>query len=84
MAGAKQLVPVELIDAAPTSGGLRVELANGRCVEFITRFSLPYSRCKTWPVRNTPCSRAASAAALHNASGKGDLPCRVLRHRSSF
>jgi hypothetical protein len=23
---------VELIDAAPTSGGLRVELANGRCV----------------------------------------------------
>ncbi len=46
--------------------------------KFITRFSLPYSRCRTWPVRNTPCSRAASAAAFHKPSGNGDLPCRVL------
>ena len=30
-AGVEQLVPVELIDAA-AAGGLRVELANGRCV----------------------------------------------------
>jgi hypothetical protein len=30
--GAEQLVPVELIDSTPAVGGLRVELANGRCI----------------------------------------------------
>jgi hypothetical protein len=35
------------------------------------RLSFPYSKCKTLAARKTPCSRAASAAAAHNASGIG-------------
>jgi transposase-like protein len=30
--GADQLIPVELVDPAHATGGLRVELANGRCL----------------------------------------------------
>jgi hypothetical protein len=49
-------------------------------VAAIIRLSLPNSRCKTSPVRNTSRSRAD----LHKAFGSGDRPAtRVFRHRSS-
>jgi Mrp family chromosome partitioning ATPase len=35
------------------------------------RLSLAYSRRKTLAVRNTPCSRATTAAEAHNPAGVG-------------
>src|SRR6185369_1108104 len=46
------------------------------------RLSLPYSRCRALDARKTPCSRAASAAATHNAAGIGKRAVCPFRQRS--
>jgi hypothetical protein len=52
------------------------------CDSVASRLSLPYSRLRTLAVRNTPCSLAASAAALHRHSGIGNRPVCDFRHRA--
>src|SRR5487761_1626012 len=47
-----------------------------------SRRSLPYSKCKTSAVRQTPCSLANSVAALHRRSGIGWRPTWDFLQRS--
>jgi hypothetical protein len=47
-----------------------------------SRLSLPYSSRRTLAVRNTPCSRASSAADAHRESGICKRRCATRRKRT--